>query len=97
MTRPAHTEWFQEGPTYYEYDNAALCLLNAGYRVSIQLVGSVTHKVTTEEVQAVADLIKAAPELLEVLELILADEEVALSRPDYERAHEAIAKAGGQS
>ena len=36
-------------------------------------------------------------ELLEALERILADEEVALSRPDYVFAHEAVAKARGQS
>ena len=49
------------------------------------------------ETSANARLISAAPELLEALERILEDEEVALSRPDYVFAHEAVAKARGQS
>jgi hypothetical protein len=46
--------------------------------------------------RANALLISAAPELLEALERVLSDEEVALSRPDYVLAQAAVAKAHGR-
>ena len=55
---------------------------------------------TLRDVKAIgaadARLIAAAPDLLAALKRVLSDDEVALSRPDYEFARAAILKAEGE-
>lgn len=97
--------WEQEGSSYYEYDDAALCNLNLGNRVSCMLVGSMTHKVTTEELDATSALIRAARDMLEALENAPLPSTMGTAEEHYRRFYDwlngpvkaAITKAKGES